>query len=429
MRSIGWILAIGSATVLAPLGVSFVTPAFQVAPAPPGVADGAGEPSIGVDWATGKVMFQSFTDTYRVDFTPATPTWTLARPLWSVTNLDPILFTDPATGRTFAGGLDGTCSLLGISDNDGGLWLPAADSCANPGWDHPTVGGGPWAAPLVSAPYPHSVYYCSQTGLSPGPAWCAVSADGGLTFDPATPLWSTQCGGLHGHVKVGPDGAAYVPNSDCGGRQGMAVSTNNGLTWTVRTIPGTTTRAEGDPSIGVGRGNLVAGGRAYFCYQGGDGHAYATSTANKGATWGAKVDLGAAFGLQNVQFPAAVAGDDDRAACAFLGTTTGGDDQASGFTGVWHLYVSFTYDSGATWTTVDVTGSDPVQRGCIWLGGGGNACRNLLDFMDAQLGADGSVYVGFADGCTSPACIAGTTVQHADHGTIARQAGGTRLFA
>src|SRR2546429_3262706 len=57
-----------------------------------------------------------------------------------------------------------------------------------------------------------------------------------------------------------------------------------------------------------------------------------------------------------------------------------GDDQSDTFTGVWHLYVAATYDGGATWNTVDATPNDPVQRGCIWLSGGSNPCRNLLDF-------------------------------------------------
>ena len=51
-----------------------------------------------------------------------------------------------------------------------------------------------------------------------------------------------QCEGLHGHVKVGPDGTAYVPNAACVGpvnpkENGFALSEDNGTTWKVRTIP------------------------------------------------------------------------------------------------------------------------------------------------------------------------------------------------
>jgi hypothetical protein len=145
-------------------------------------------------------------------------------------------------------------------------------------------------------------------------------------------------------------------------------------------------------------------------------------------TWSAIRDLGATFAIQNAQFPTVIAGDNDRAACAFLGTTTGGDDQRSTFTGVWYLYVAFTYDGGASWTTVNATPNDPVQRGCIWLGGGSNKCRNLLDFMDIAIGPDGRVYVGFADGCIG-ACVSGGSNSYTALATIARQSAGNTLFA
>jgi hypothetical protein len=124
-----------------------------------------------------------------------------------------------------------------------------------------------------------------------------------------------------------------------------------------------------------------------------------------------------------------VAGDANRAAYAFLGSTTAGDYQAASFTGEWHLYVAYTYDGGASWTTVDATPTDPVQRGCIWLQGGSNVCRNLLDFMDATVDKQGRVLVGYADGCTA-ACVNDRSVNtHTTIGTIARQSGGLGLFA
>ena len=50
----------------------------------------------------------------------------------------------------------------------------------------------------------------------------------------------------------------------------------------------------------------------------------------------------------------------------FPGTPTGGNAQdPANFTGEWHLYIAHTYDGGATWTLVDATPTDPVQRGSI----------------------------------------------------------------
>ena len=81
-----------------------------------------------------------------------------------------------------------------------------------------------------------------------------------------------------------------------------------------------------------------------------------------------------------------------------------------------------------TWSTVDATPSDPVQRGCIWMGGGSNQCRNLLDFMDATIDQTGRILVGYADGCTTT-CVGGGKNTFSSLATIARQSGGDDLLA
>ena len=136
------------------------------------------------------------------------------------------------------------------------------------------------------------------------------------------------------------------------------------------------------------------------------------------------------LGIQNTAFPEVIAGDDNRAAFAFLGSTTGGDYQQATFTGTWDLYVSLTYDGGATWTTVDATPNDPVQRGCIWLQGGSSPCRNMLDFNDITVDKAGRVLVAYTKGCTG-ACVndPAATNPHSAVPFIARQSGGAGLFA
>jgi hypothetical protein len=413
--AIGWIGAAGAAT----------PPAFTTTAAPAPLGQDAGEPSIGIDWKTDNVLFQAGLETLKVDFSSSAPSWTdVSSPLTSVTGLDPILFTDHDTGRTFVSQLLGACSLMASSDDDGATWSPNPLGCGlGAAADHQTVGGGAFHSGVLGplTGYTHAVYYCAQAVVS---AQCALSQTGGAVFNPATSIYNaTQCGGLHGHLKVAPDGTAYVPNEDCGGKAAAVTSSDNGLTWKVDAVPDSSTQDESDPSIGVG-----SGGTVYLGYQGKDGHAYAAVKPAGGAGWARSVDVGAQLGIQNVQFPAMVAGDDDRASLAFLGTTTGGDDQAATFAGVWHLYVATTYDRGATWTTVDATPSDPVQRGCIWLGGGSNTCRNLLDFMGSEIDREGDVLVAYADGCTA-GCPAGGANTHSAVATIARQTAGTGLLA
>ncbi|MBC7630457.1 fibronectin type III domain-containing protein, partial [Aeromicrobium sp.] len=99
------------------------------------------------------------------------------------------------------------------------------------------------------------------------------------------------------------------------------------------------------------------------------------------------------------------------------------------FAGSWNLYIATTYDRGLTWNTVQATpDSDPVQKGCISLGGGSNVCRNLLDFMGSTVDKQGRVLIGYADGCDD-SCAAGGKNNHGSHASIARQSSGDGLFA
>ena len=418
----------------------------------------AGEPSIGVNWKTGKVFIEAGNHTLRVTFNdaqqPATSVWEDKRSPFARVSLDPILFTDDGRlggpNRTFSSQLNGVTSELSFTDDDGENWLPTQGSGQPAGVDHQTVGGGPYASPLpaTKTAYPHAIYYCSQDVVT---AFCSRSDDGGVTFGPGIPIYTFAsvngvdkpiapgtCGGLHGHVRVAPDGTVYVPNNDCFDsagveRPGIAVSTDNGLSWIVRTVPDGTLLANGgsDPSVAAGASNTI-----YFGYANGDGHAKVSVSRDRGTHWTKSADAGTPFGIQNTEFAEVIAGDDNRAAFAFLGTQTKGDTQAADFLGVWHLYVGFTYDGGKTWTTADATPADAVQRGCIWNGGGSNPCRNLLDFNDITVDRTGRVLVGYADGCTGT-CVNDPT-QNASTGpasaqdalaTIARQVGGRGLFA
>lgn len=388
----------------------------------------AGEPSIGANWKSGKVLYQAYTATYRVTFddsiVPAAASWQDKSAPTSITSLDPILFTDSRTGRTVVSQLAGKTSLSSFTDDDGETWTPSQGAGINSRVDHQTIGGGPFAPGVVGpiGAYPDAVYYCSQDIAD---ALCALSRDGGLTYGPAVPIYSLlDCGGLHGHVKVAPDGTVYVPNKGCAGQQGLALSTDNGTTWAVRKVPGSLA-GNSDPSIGVGANDTI-----YFGYANGDGHARIAVSHDRGQTWENDQDVGAAFGIQNVVFPAVVAGDDDRAAFAFLGTPAGGNYQdQTNFHGVWHLYVAHTFDGGKTWVTSDATPNDPVQRGSICTGG--TTCgddRNLLDFMDITVDKQGRVLVGYADGCVD-ACVQSEPNSGSAWATIAREETGRRLFA
>jgi hypothetical protein len=409
--------------------------------APGALASSAGEPSIGVDWRSGVVFLQAGTETDTLVFDAAgTPSWSVVTsPYTGTFTADPIAVSDNGTGRIFVSQLDFAGSLMAYSDDDGSTWSPSQGSGLPAGADHQTVGVGPYPAEGGArglTTYPHAVYYCSQDFYT---ALCARSDNGGITFGAGTPVYTTECANLHGHLRVGPDGTVYLPDRSCNGSQGVAVSRDSGTSWTISTVPGSHPGSYGDPSIAVGADNT-----AYFAYSDRDGRAMVAVTRDHATSWASPYDLGAQVGVVNSAFPAAVAGDGDRAAVAFLGTRTAGDaqDQYFGmdsthtrYTGAaYHLYVATTYDRGRTWKTVDVTGKDPVQRGRVCLGGTvacGGPDRNLLDFMDATVDRQGRVLVGWPDGCTL-ACTTSDLVaanSYSARGTVTRQASGKGLFA
>ncbi|MEP6821275.1 MAG: hypothetical protein ABI946_02890 [Chthoniobacterales bacterium] len=447
------VIAAGSSPIPAPTPGAGFAPRYETfnppAAGPATLGRSSGEPSIGVAAAIaghpeGRAMFQSDVQTLRVTFNGSCvlPLWENVPPATSQEDFDPILFTDFMTGRTvvhlltFAGNvLAGESSFTDTAApfNDGAVWTPSNGTGILSGIDHQTVGGGPYRTDLTAVPpvippphpaYANALYYCSQALVD---ASCARSDDGGLNYGASVVTYTDQCGGLHGHVKVGPDGVVYLPNKGCGTSQAAVVSEDNGVTWTVRAVPGSTSSGS-DPSVGVG-----SAGRVYFGYADGDTKAAITFSNDHGRTWSQPLDVGATFGINNVAFPVVVAGDNDRAAFAFLGTRTAGGLQGPRFAGVWHLYIATTLDGGLTWRTVDATPNDPVQRGCIWEGGGSNICRNMLDFIDVSMDHEGRVLVGYADGCAGGDCqqaaSSSTGNSYTALGSIARQSGGPRLLA
>jgi hypothetical protein len=434
-------------------------PTYANYQSPTGLGDSSGEPSIGANFNSGHIMTQAVFDTLQVSFSastsPATATWLLKDgPNTNITTLDPILFTDSQTGRTIVSQLFGTTSLSAFTDNDGATYTVSQGGGIASGVDHQTVGGGPFrlctANQLLSTPapcaqlaargpltqYPHAVYYASQ---DIGDAEMALSQDGGLTYELAHPMYTlVECGGLHGHIKVGKSGIIYVPNKSCAGTQGLIVSMDNGLTFTVEPVTGSTS-GTADPSVGVG-----SKGRVYFGYVGGDGHPHISVSDDQGRSWHNDLDVGVPFAIRNAAFPEVVAGDNDRASFFFLGTPSAGDatgaDTSTPFDGVWHGYIATTYDGGRSWFTVDATPTDPVQLGVICTQG--TTCpsgtRNLLDFNDITVDQVGRVFTAYTDGCVTAACIAKGNNASGSHtrldndqatkATVIRQSSGKGLF-
>src|SRR6266446_966913 len=419
---------------------------------------GAGEPSVGSDWKTGVANIQSDLETLFVTFddscslTNPKATWVNRRaPTSQFIDSDPIGFTDRQTGRVFVSELtllSPDTVKISYTDDDGRTWVPDQTGGIGSAVDHETIGGGvyrqdlnavpPVVVPPHSPTYPNAVYYCSQDLET---ALCSRSDDDGLTYGPSIPMYvATQCGGLHGHVKVAPDGTIYVPNRDCNGTQSVVVSQDNGVTWAIQPVNTCTYAAKpslvrqgDDPSV-----STDAAGRIYFAFSNFGTSAGVAVSEDKGKTWRNIYDVGAAYGVHNVAFPTATSGDAGRAAVAFYGSTTAngtttGNSNDTTFTGVWHLYVAHTFNGGNTWTTSDATPKMPMQRGGLLRGGGGDVVRNLADFFDITIDQQGRVLVGYANGCAGGPCSQAAPAAHGNAytvtATIARQSSGRRMLA
>ncbi len=423
-----------------------------------------GEYNIGFNPATGRIMNMNSGPIWRITppelLIPAKPE--CCEGLWedksfqtTNTGLDPILWTDQKSGRTFASNTTtGASALYGYSDNDGDLWNPVSVSPIV-GADHQTIATGPYPAALAAAnitPLNQGQYtlYCSQDLVG---ANCNRSDDLGSVWGPAIVATgngtsNTQgCGGLHGHVHVAPDGTAYLPDKSCGSVSGGSFTLDAGtLPWTEFQVKKTVADANGpaftatpqadgaDPSIAIDSNNTL-----YYCYvnnqaNGTEGHLHIATGKRVGSAinWIRDTDVGTTHGVVNAAHPEAVGGTTGRAACGFFGTNVPGDYENGNFGGTWYAFIATTYDEGVTWTTVNATPNDPVQSMTgIWQrgGAGDQGDRNLLDFNEITTDDKGHVLYGYSDGCTSVDCIGGTAKSNLGAAMrVARQSGGKPLF-
>ena len=480
-RTMGGLTAVAAAVIgMAGAGPLVATAASTNQYRSYSVGSTGGEPSIGWD-AKRNVAIYGETNITRLrwdDSKPRSPMTTTDVTPNSPTSLDPITIVDPYTSRTFASQLLGACSSTYYSDDAGANWSPSTGCGFGTLLDHQTLGAGPFHSPLTGGiTNPDAVYYCAQNGFNEA---CAVSLDGGTSFGPASYIANTPandpldsnatfaaeggaCSALTGHVKVGPDGTAYVPLKGCGGtisaenatnteyvggHPSLSVSEDNGTTWTIRMVndPAAQNPDEADPSLGIAKD-----GTLYFGWENGtnpsdfkngdETQAKIAVSHDRGLTWSKPYDVSTALGLHNVQFPEVTAGDGDRAAFAFLGTAGIGDDQTNAFPNAgtsrdWHMYVATTYDGGTSWTTVDATPFKVVQKGCIDLQGTTvsqctDVCsqRNLLDFNDASVDSLGRVLVAYADGCPSDCATSATGKSSGARDNVLRQSCGRGLYA
>lgn len=416
--------------------------------------NGASEPTIGIPWNTDSLFYHESVRTLRARFDDlGQPTWVDVTPPYAIPiNLDPMLVADVDTGRVFAGGLLGPCSVMMYSDDDGETWLPTINMCSGEDFDHQSIGLGPPVGPIPGVQEGRHVgYYCGQGGT----VSCARSLDEGTTWLPFQVV-PGSCGGFHGHIRVSPlTGFVVVPTSSCGDHSGFISTADGGLTWESHEVTASAAWTNGfDPSVQFSRPS----GWMYYGMASEHG-VYMALSKDQGTTW---EDLGGGMGVAPTTwldvgqfhdppilsgvFTNVQAGDDERAVVTFIGLEGGPGTNATFLRSdgiyncderqdelVWHYYAAVTYDAGQTWSVNRLT-TDPVQVGGIYdvVVDGSGSCRNLLDFQDMDIDSKGRIHIGWADGCVR--VCAQTAKPEAEgwretEARVLRQVGGRGLFA
>jgi hypothetical protein len=440
--------------------------AFQVYEGP----GNAPEPTIGIPWNSDDVFYLAGSITYRLHFEDDGSTvWEDVSPVTTTpVNLDPMLIADELTGRILSGGLVGPCSIMNYSDDNGETWLPTANMCSGAQFDHQSIGMGP--KPGVgnpnNAPQLQNAYYCGQLIL----IGCSVSLDGGATWTAPTPALTqmavpttdgpaADCGGFHGHWRTSSvTGTAALPVPACS-QMGMLIANVvadgtealgvTGLAFEGRLIPGSHEWVGGfDPSMSFtrdsgwlyyGMADYMGARMALSLDEGLNWETIGGGMTGGGDSW---LDVGQFHDppIVAATFADVQAGDDDRVVFSFLGLEDlDGDGLGEEYESlyncdvteenrVWRYYIAQSFDAGQTWEVARMS-DDIIQRGGIWDGGGGNPCRNLLDFNDMDVDSTGRAYVAFADGCLEE-CESGVGPgPYSQAARLFRQNGGHGVFA
>lgn len=366
-------------------------------------------------------------------------------------SLDPYLYVDPATGRIFVDDLlpAANCSVLSWSDDGGATWSHSYAGCAE--FDHQTIFAGP---PTVSGTvgYPNVVYRCAYnpgaTGNSPrSGSTCQRSLDGGRTWLPPggpafPPTAGEDCNGALGHGVADDDGTVYLPKGWCG-QPWLAVSGDEGQTWTRVQVADNGMRVDEDGEVAHEAGVAVdSAGNVYYAWVARDRMPYLAVSTDGGSTWSDPMQVGHP-NLTQASLPALTAGGEGRVALAYVGSTNAPEgpwdtctqplerqcsfDASAYEDASWNGYVSASANvlaGNPTFYTAPANDpDDPLVVGYC----GGSRCQEVYDFIDVEIGPDGTPWAPFVDGCTEGACEPGDEPQ--GEGVAGRLVGGPSLAA
>ena len=335
-------------------------------------------------------------------------------------SLDPYVYIDDHgknDERIFTIDLTVACSYMSFSDDDGASWTTNPLACGRPVNDHQTLFSGPPATSPMPV-YPNVLYYCWNDVASSA---CSKSIDGGVSFHPTgSPAYegyesgsqdpgfygqSGFCGGLHGHGAVGPDGTVYLPREFCG-KPMLAISKDEGLTW--ERVVVSDIRSISQPKEGAGHPSVTTDekGNIYYTWiAAGNRQPFLSVSKNGGKSWSNAVPIGPP-GLTETNLPQIDARGPGKIAVVYYGSTNSPfakcKDECEGpaYKDVtWNGYMTISanaLDKNPTFYTGIVNDpADPLVRGTC----GPGRCKQVFDFIDVEIGPDGTPYGAYVDSC------------------------------
>lgn len=311
---------------------------------------------------------------------------------WHPYTADPFMYVDPYTDRVFMEDLlvpPFNCASLSYSDDLGASWTQGLGGCLV--WDHVGYGSGPSA--LGDASYPVVIQRCAitllMTTVASEASGCQKTLDGGASWEPpgdpaffggpdGLPYVPTTCHGAVHHVFVDHRGWTWLGRDWCGSGPWVALSKDEGATWTRSHVDGTGLAWH---DVGVG---ADAGGTAYAFWISPEDRPLLAVSHDDGASWSDPMDIAPPGVLAAGNANLAPAGH-GKAGFSYAA-------EVDGLEGV-HPVLAAGYGLDTPTPVFQSAIHPEAVDGGICSGG---LCDGQADFLDATVAADGTVWGSYA---------------------------------
>ena len=348
---------------------------------------------------------------------------------------DPYLTVDVKTGRVLTSDLlfPAPGQMVSYSDDRGKTWNTTVTNAEQT--DHQTVFAGPPSDVDSTRGYPSAIYNCAAnlfaTAIGSAATTCTKSLDGGATWrltgappylnDPRAGRGTADapgvCAGLTGHGHVGRDGSVYLPRGWCE-QPWIAISRDGGLTWDrVQVADNGMAGSDSGPPDEIPQPSHEAAvvadrkGNVYYSWIAADLLPYLAVSRDGGRTWSDPIRVSPP-GVVQTSLPAlAIAPNapEGKVALAYMGSTNAPGapyriDAAAYEGATWSAYLTVTLDAldvRPKFHTATINDPDePLVVGKC----GTLRCGAQADFIDVQVGPDGTPWVAAVQGCMASTC-------------------------